>query len=150
MKKNSTKSLDVDDFEEVEDDSSDSDEDENSRTEIEQDNVNSGEQNGEETNSGDAQEDATPAPANTPSTWTKDVAVLAEQPNKDKRHDSPVTNTKSNGDSAGYSGLNWRDRNYVRLVDLYVFAAKYEALQFRQAIILTLQRCIYKWDRLPC
>ena len=52
--------------------------------------------------------------------------------------------------SPWYAGLNSQGRVFGRLVDLYIFAARYDALGIRQATILTLQRCINGLETLPC
>ncbi|KAK3687060.1 hypothetical protein LTR37_019174 [Vermiconidia calcicola] len=52
--------------------------------------------------------------------------------------------------SQWYAALDSKRRVFGRMMDLYIFAARYHALNFRTAAILTLQRCIDKWVDIPC
>ena len=42
-----------------------------------------------------------------------------------------------------------RDRVFRRLVDLYVFGARYDCPDLRLAVIFQLQRCVNDWEKLP-
>lgn len=46
--------------------------------------------------------------------------------------------------------LNRAGRVFGRLVDAFIFAARYDCSVFRRAVVLQLQRCIDKYNRVPC
>ena len=46
--------------------------------------------------------------------------------------------------------LNREGRVFGRLVDLWIFAARYDCVGFQQAVMIQLQRCVEDWEVVPC
>ena len=63
---------------------------------------------------------------------------------------SPASAHVDQDSRSWYAGFEQQDRVFGRLIDLLVFAARYDCPDFQRAAMLQLQRCVYMFQAVPC